>query len=239
VGDFNTQTVIVTGAAGDFGRVLCAQFAAQGAHVVGTDLVEVPAGFSGQFVRGDITQLEFVRDLLHSARSRSGRIDVLVNNAGICPRTPLDAIALVEWRKVFAVNLEAAFLLAQACLPVMQAQGGGAIVNIASLAAKIGGIAVGAHYTASKAALIGLTKTLARNGGPAGVRCNCVAPGIIAGTMTQSGDAAKIEEAVKGIPLGRQGTGQDVAEAVLFLASARAAYITGATLDVNGGLLMD
>ncbi len=167
------------------------------------------------------------------------RLDVLVNSAGICPRTALPDITAEEWKMVLDVNLTSVFLLSQACMEPMKRQRSGAIVNLASLAGKVGGIAVGAHYSASKAAMICLTKTLARYGAAHGVRVNAVAPGVINTEMTGLASAEVQESLLKTIPVGRFGEAGEVAEAICFLASHAASYITGTTLDVNGGLLME
>jgi 3-oxoacyl-[acyl-carrier protein] reductase len=137
-----------------------------------------------------------------------------------------------------AVNLKAVVFVSQAVLPTMVRRGGGAIVNISSLAARVGGIATGVDYAASKAGILGVTRTLARQYGPRGIRVNAVAPGPIETEMTRHWGEELRRQFVERIPLGRLGTPEDVARVVLFLASPWAAYITGATVDVNGGLYM-
>jgi len=233
--EFQNQVVLVTGAAGSLGAVIGEQFAAAGARVYRTDLRPVP---QPHFLAGDLTAPAFVAQLVEHILNEAGRLDVLVNNAGICPRTPLLEITEAEWQQVFAVNLTAAFRLSQACLRPMMAQRSGCIINVASLAGQVGGIAVGAHYSATKAALECLTKTLARHGAPYGIRANAVAPGIIESEMTRQAGDAQLAAFRQSIPLGRLGSPAEVAGPILFLASPRASYITGVTLDINGGLKM-
>ena len=192
-----------------------------------------------RFIAGDISDPAFSRSCVERILQETGRLDVLVNNAGICPRTPLLQITADEWKKVLDVNLTSTFLLSQVCMEVMVRQKSGCIVNLSSLAGKVGGIAVGAHYSASKAAIGCLTKTFARYGAPHGVRVNAVAPGVINTEMTIAAPAEDQAALRKSIPLGRFGQAGEVADAILFLASHAAAYITGTTLDVNGGLLME
>ena len=234
--EFKNKAVLITGAAGGIGKELCARFDACGALVYPTDIVKTD---SPRFLQGDISDPEFINDYVERVLNEAGSIDILINNAGICPRTDLLDITLEEWRKVLDVNLTAAFLLSQACLKTMIEQRSGVIINLASLAGKVGGIAVGAHYSASKAAIVCLTKTLARKGAPYGVRVNAVAPGVIDTDITRAAPAGQIENFKRTIPLGRIGNAGEVAGPVLFLASGAASYITGVTLDINGGLLMD
>jgi 3-oxoacyl-[acyl-carrier protein] reductase len=165
------------------------------------------------------------------------RIDILVNNAGICPLTPLLEISADEWDRVLAINLKGAFLCSQAVIPLMRRQGAGKIINIASSAGQMGGIAVGLHYSASKAGTLSLTKSLARLLAPQ-IQVNAVSPGTTESEMTRGWDEAAIGNIVRQIPAGRLGRPSDVAAAVLFLASDQASFITGQTINVNGGLVM-
>ena len=230
------SVVLVTGAAGGIGRAICERFEAHGARVYPTDRVEMDAP---RFIRGDLSDSAFPGEWAARVLEEAGRIDVLVNNAGMCPRTPLGEITLEEWNRVLTVNLTSAFLLSQLCVEAMIRQGSGAIVNVASMAGRMGGVAVGAHYSATKAALICLTKTLARHGAPHGVRANAVAPGVIDTEITAAASPESREALLNSIPLGRFGSPGEVAEVILFLASDAASYVTGVTLDVNGGVLMD
>jgi len=234
--EFAGKTVAITGAAGDIGRPLGDEFRRLGGEVFATDLrdTDVP-----NFTAGDISDPTFVTDWIDKIVDQTGRIDVLVNVAGICPRTELEDITSEEWDLVLTVNVRSAFLTSQAALKTMIAQKEGAIVNLASLAGKVGGLAVGPHYSSSKAAIVGLTKSFARNGAPHGVRANAVAPGIIDTSMTAPAGPDGIEQLKRSIPMRRLGSVDEVIGPIVFLASSKAAYITGATIDINGGLLMD
>ena len=234
--EFSGKTVLVTGTAGDIGRRLAQRLLGLDAMVYQTDIRDMDAP---NFTRGDVSDPDFVNSWIGDTVRTTNRIDVLVNVAGICPRTSVADITPAEWDDVLRINLRSTFLLSQAVIQVMNSQGGGAIVNLASLAGKVGGIAVGAHYSASKAAIGSLTKTLARYGAPYGVRANAVAPGIIDTTMTTDAGPEMVEQLQQSIPLRRLGRIDEVIEPILFLASSRASYITGATIDVNGGILMD
>jgi 3-oxoacyl-[acyl-carrier protein] reductase len=234
--EFHGSVVLVTGAAGGIGQAIGLAFEARGATVYRTD---IRPGTEPRFITGDIADPQFPRRCVDQLLREAGRIDVLVNNAGICPRTALPDITAEEWKRVLDINLTSSFLLGQACMAAMVPRKSGAIISLASLAGKVGGIAVGAHYSASKAAIICLTKTLARYGAPHGVRANAVAPGVIQTEMTAAATPEAREALAKSIPLGRFGTPEEVAETIVFLASKAAGYITGVTLDINGGLLMD
>jgi 3-oxoacyl-[acyl-carrier protein] reductase len=166
-------------------------------------------------------------------------LDILVNNAGICPLTPFAEIPEDEWDRVMAINLKGAFLCCQASLPYLRRSGRrGRIINIASVAGQMGGVLVGAHYAASKAGLIALTKSLARLVAPDGVTVNCIAPATTESDLTAAWPEALRAQVRGQIPLGRLATPEEIAEAACFLAEGGAAFITGATLDVNGGLYL-
>jgi len=237
----------VTGAARGIGYAVARRLAHTGAAVLLADLdaegvaqaAETLAA-DGCLVLGqqvDVSDPAQVRAMVARALERWGRVDILVNNAGICPITPFEQLSLDEWNRVLAVNLTGAFLCSQAVVPAMRAQGRGKIINIASSAGQMGGLAVGAHYSASKAGLLGLTKSLARILAPH-IQVNAVAPGTTETDMTRGWDQRTLERLTAQVPAGRLGQPEDVAAAVAFLASADADYITGQTLSVNGGLLM-
>jgi 3-oxoacyl-[acyl-carrier protein] reductase len=233
--EFNKKVVLITGAAGGIGSALCRKFSGYNAIVYQTDIQHVD---NKNFIHGDISDQEFIKILVKQIVEKEGRIDILVNNAGICPRTALSDISFDEWRKVMDVNLTSIFFLSQAVLEIMIKNKSGAIVNLASLAGQIGGIAVGAHYSASKAAIECLTKTFAKNGAPYGIRVNAVAPGIINTEIHSKSTAEQIEQYKRSIPLGRMGTPEEVANIILVLASDLASYVTGTTIDINGGQRM-
>ena len=163
-------------------------------------------------------------------------MDILANNAGIVSRKAIDNLSAEEWDKTLQVNLRGAFLMNQAVLPGMKNRKRGAIVNMSSLAALNGGLAVGADYVASKAGIIGLTRHLARAGAPFGVRANAVCPGIIATRVTTLLDETRQKDLCAQIPMGRFGSTEEVASVVLFLISDMASYVTGEIVTVTGGI---
>jgi len=192
--------------------------------------------------RVDVTRKSEISQLVREMRERWGGVDILVNNAGGGLNTPylLDQIEEKDWNLVVDVNLKGAFLCCQAVIPEMVTRGKGAIVNISALAGHWRASLAGVQYTAAKAGIEGLTRQLAYDWGKAGVRVNAVAP-----TVTMTGDRIQAlwderseeerKKVLSGIPLGRLGTPEEVASAVVFLASDESSYITGITLDVNGG----
>lgn len=240
---------IVTGSGQGIGKDISLGLAREGARLVLVDIDEKKLKKVGRaaekigsevlLFKADISSPKDREGIVKTTVNRFKRIDLLVNNAGLCSRKSISEISDSEWDQIMEVNLKGTFFLSQKVLIIMKKQKRGKIVNIASLAGKIGGIAVGADYAASKAGVISLTKSLAKEAGPYGITVNCVCPGIIRTRMTTSLPKKVIEGYKKTIPLGRIGSPEDVANAVLFLASEKADYITGEILDVNGGLLMD
>ena len=225
------RVVLVTGGARNIGAAIAARFASDGARVVVADL-EVPADADARirYETADVALEDDVEALFERLKSEYGRVDVLVNNVGIWFRRPFKEITVDEWDRVIAVNLRGVFLCIRAVLPLMEAAGGGAIVNIGSQAGVTITRGQGAHYHASKAAISHLTKALAVEFGPLGIRVNCLAPGA-----TFPDPSFLPQQILDQIPLGRGGVPDDVAGACAFLASPDAAYITGQTLLVNGG----
>ena len=243
------RTAIVTGGGQGIGRAICGIYAEEGAAVVVVDINESAAeetarqlnregyaGRSARAVRADISVATEISALVDGVVEEYGRLDILVNNAGLALFRSVEACTEEEWDRVMAVNLKGPFLLSKALLPTMIAQQSGAVINLASVAGKTGGVVSGAPYSVSKAGIECLTKSLARELAPHGVRVNAIAPGIIDTALTAHHDPAFVDA----IPLGgSKGEPRDVAEAALFLASDRSRHITGEILDVNGGLLMD
>lgn len=241
------QCALVTGAARGIGLEIARTLARAGANVILVDLDEEGVARAARdlrdeghrvvFVTADVSNRTQVRQMVGKIHQQLGRIDVLVNNAGVCPITAVEEISASEWDLVLSVNLKGAFLCSQAVIPIMRQQQAGKIVNIASSAGQMGGLAVGLHYTASKAGLLGLTKGLARILAP-DIQVNAVSPGTTESEMTSGWSQQALEGIVRGIPAGRLGRPSDVAAAVRFLASRESDFITGQTLSVNGGLFM-
>jgi 3-oxoacyl-[acyl-carrier protein] reductase len=191
------------------------------------------------FRRCDVTSEKQVRQLVSDVHSEFGRIDVLINNAGIIRRRTDEEISVSDWDDVFAVNARGAFLFCSSVSPIMKSQKWGRIVNISSIAGKLGDITSAPGYGPSKAAMDGLTKTFARELAPYGVTVNGVAPHAIQTEMSAQWSEAKRREIIEAIPLKRLGQPYEVAAAVLFLVSADAGFITGEIIDLNGGMIMD
>lgn len=243
------KVAVVTGGAGGIGKAISQALAREGANVILCDIdyttVQNVAneiqkqGFSASAVKIDVSCGREVKKAFKDILNKFSRVDILINNAGICYLTPFEDISEEEWDRVISINLKGTFLCSQAVMQAMISQRRGRIVNIASLAGKVGGILVGAHYSASKAGVICLTKSLAKRMAPYGVNVNAVCPGPIKTRMTETWPEDEKEKFRRSIPLGYFGSPEDVAETVLFLVSDRAGYITGEIIDVNGGTLMD
>ena len=189
----------------------------------------------------DVTDRDQVSRAVDLVQAEFGRVDALVNNAGITAPTRIEDIEEPEWDRLFAVNVKGVFLTTQAVLPVMRANGYGRIVSVSSVSAERGGgIFGGAHYSATKAAVMGLAKAVAREMGPYGITSNAVAPGLIDTDIT--GDALTDDDKRKiadDIPARRLGAAADVAAVIAFLCSEESAYVTGEVVDINGGSHID
>lgn len=243
------RVAIVTGGAGinGLGFATARMLAAHGARVVILDLAGAnPAAAAAELGGGhlglvaDITQRAECEAAAAAALARFGRIDILFNNAGITQARKTLDITAADYDAVLDVSLRGTLLMSQAVLPAMQRQGGGSIVSTSSVSAQRGGgILGGPHYSAAKAGVLGLTRAMAREFGPDGIRVNAITPGLIAtdiikGKLTEERKDTIAQE----IPLARLGRAEDIAGAVVFLASDLSAYCTGITLDVNGGMLI-
>jgi NAD(P)-dependent dehydrogenase (short-subunit alcohol dehydrogenase family) len=242
---FTGRVALVTGAARGLGLACARALSRHGATVVLADVDAEAARASAATldppalgVAMDVADAESVATALRRVTAELGSVSLLVNNAGICTNEAFAELAYDTWRRVFDVNVHGAFLCMQAVVPEMIAAGAGSIVNIGSLAGRNGGITVSAAYSASKAAVAGLTKAAAKQLAPNGIRVNCVAPGPLETDMTADWPPENLEKLRSSTPLGRLGVPDDVAEAVAFLLSDDAAHVTGVTLDVNGGIFV-
>ena len=247
---FKGKVALVTGAARGIGKAIAEAFAREGAHVVlndiwpQEDLARVANDISTSEsqcagIRADVSDSTQVRDMMAQIEKTFKRIDILVNNAGIICRGSIRTVTEDEWDQVIRVNLKGAFNCCKAAADMMIKQRSGKIINVSSIAGKMGDITSAPGYGPSKAAMDGLTKTLARQLAADGINCNGVAPHAIETDMSAEWSAEKRRTIIEAIPLQRLGQPEDVAEAVLFLASDKANFITGEILDVNGGFLMD
>jgi 3-oxoacyl-[acyl-carrier protein] reductase len=248
--DLHGQVAIVTGAARGIGQACALALAAEGADVVVADVLAGDAtvgrvrelGRRALFVATDVTRRESVQSLVAQTMSEFGRIDILVNNAGTLGRVGIEDTTDEIWDRDINTILRGTFYCTQLVLPHMKALGSGKIVNISSVSGKIGGVASrasgsnsgrsGPAYAAAKAGVIALTKWVAKDVGRHGIYVNAIAPGGVESDMTRGYDYG-----VDRHPIARMGQPEDVAQAVVFLASQASNYITGAVLDVNGGIV--
>jgi len=240
------RVALVTGAARGLGRAAAERLLAAGACVAlnvhrpeQADSLAHALGGDVLVRAGDIAGSQTVRDLIAEVLERFGRLDILVNNAAAAYSTRFEQITEEEWRRALDVNLTAAFLCTQAAVPAMKSQGYGRVVNLSSTAGKSVSTLGGAHYTASKAGLLGLTRAAAKELGPFGITVNAICPGLIDTELTREhATPDDLAAYARSFPVPRLGTAAEVADLICFLASEQAGYITGASLDINGGDLM-
>jgi len=239
------KVAIVTGAGQGIGKAVAVAFAREGASVVVADLNYLKANEVAELlsenykvdslaIKVDISNPDSVNEMANKTIEKYSTIDILVNNAGICKEAvPFEDLSNDEWQKMIDVNLMGTINCTKAVIPIMKKNGSGKIANLSSLAGEVGGITVAANYSATKAAVACLTKTLAKNLGPYNINVNAVAPGFIKTDMTKG-----LNQQADIVPLRRLGEPEDVADVILFLASDQSRYVTGATIDVNGGIYM-
>ena len=240
------KTALVTGATRGIGRAIALRFAAEGANVAFTYRSQHEAAQSlvaeiealGVQVKGypsDAASFEDAHAVVEDVKAIFGRIDILVNNAGITKDGLMMRMDEAQWDAVIDTNLKSAFNFIHACTPLMARQRGGSIINMTSVVG-VSGNAGQCNYAASKAGLIGLSKSIAKEMGPRGVRSNCIAPGFIATDMTSALPENLRQEWEKQIPMRRGGTPEDVAGVAVFLASDLSAYVTGQVINCCGGM---
>jgi 3-oxoacyl-[acyl-carrier protein] reductase len=244
--DLSGQVALVTGASQGIGRAIAATLAANGASVglvarsadkLKTVAEEITAaGGKAEVLPCDVSQPEAIEQVIADVMGKHERLDILVNNAGVTRDTLLPRMSDAEWDEVLATNLRAPFLFMRAASRPMMQQRYGRIINVASVSGLIGNPGQ-ANYSASKAGLVGLTKTVAKELAGRKVTVNAVAPGFIASDMTDALGPALLDEVKKRVPAKRLGQAAEIAEAVLFLASPTSGYITAQTLVVDGGLI--
>ena len=248
-GELKGKVALITGAAQGMGRAVAERFTMEGATVV---LVDVQSDkllhLAGEFEKKgidarahvcDISSEDQVQELVQNVLKELGHIDILVNCAGILYPTRFHDLTVEEWDRVMNVNIRGTFLLMREIYPHMKERGDGRIVNFSSTAGLTVSTLGGAHYTASKHAVMGLTKAVAKEGGPFGVRVNAICPGLIDTEMVRGTiDQDRLRQYEGSFPIPRLGTPEEVAELVLFLASDRSAYITGIGLNISGGDLL-
>jgi 3-oxoacyl-[acyl-carrier protein] reductase len=246
MGLLNGKTALITGAARGIGKAIALKFASEGADIAFTDLAinevaqqtlsEIEAcGVKAKAYAADASSFSETETVVAQVLSDFGRIDILVNNAGITKDALMLRMSEEQWDAVINVNLKSAFNFIHALIPIMSRQRGGSIISMSSVVG-ITGNPGQSNYSASKAGLIGLTKSIAKEMGPRGIRANCIAPGFIISEMTEALPADIRENWVKNIPLRRGGTPEDVAKVALFLASDLAGYVSGQVINCCGAM---
>ncbi|MGG0381602.1 SDR family NAD(P)-dependent oxidoreductase [Priestia filamentosa] len=250
--ELKDRVAIVTGSGSKkgIGRTIALTLAKQGASIVVADLnadgiqdtVQTIQNEGGKAlgVELNVTSKESVDTMVETVLNEYGRIDILVNNAGISQKVTVEDMTVEDMAKVFNVNMFGLFLCTQAVLEPMKKQKFGRVVSLSSVSAKRGGgVFGGAHYSASKAAVLGFSKNLAREVAREGITVNCVAPGLVNTEIWKSLPKEDADNVIAGIPMGRPGETEEIASTIAFLASEEASYITGEEIDINGGSHMD
>lgn len=248
--EFEGQVVLVTGAGRGIGKAIASAFAREKAHVIVNDVcsqdelekvvVEISAsGGQGLAIQADVSQSYQVKKMIDQIEETFSKLDILINNAGIIRRGTIETVTEDDWDQVMRINLKGTFNCCKAVVDIMKRRKRGKIINISSIAGKMGDITSAPGYGPSKAAIDAFTKTLARQLAQYGINVNAVAPHAIETEMSAEWSEEKRKAIIEAIPLKRLGKPEDVAAAVLFLGSESASFITGEILDVNGGFLMD
>lgn len=250
--NYDNKVVLITGASTGIGAEFAKGFAASGAKVVinylnskasADHLVQEiqKAGGTAIAIKADVTSSSDVKALFETAIEEFGKIDILINNAGaLVKRMPFADLQEEVWDQTYNLNVKSVFLCSKEAYPIMKQNGGGSIINISSIAARNGGGPGALHYSSAKGAVLTLTKGMAKEFLPAGIRVNAISPGVISTPFQDKFTPAEIREGfLKGIPMGREGLPAEIVGTALFLASDFASYICGETIEINGGQLMD
>lgn len=242
------RVAIITGAAQGVGAATAQELAREGAKVVVVDiesaLIEqvshtiAQAGGSALPLPVDVSKTEALDALVRTTLDHYGRLDILVNNAAICPRITIDDMTESNFDKIININLKSVFFLSRAAGNAMKARGWGRIVNISSIGGRTGGIYAATVYSASKAGVMSMTKAFARHFAPHGINVNCVAPGTVDTRLMANLSEESLRNSIAAVPLKRLADPLEVARVIAFLSSDAASYMTGTILDVNGGALM-
>lgn len=245
---FNGEVAIVTGAAQGIGKAIAAEFCKEGAKAAIFDINEdkgkttaeeiTRSGGEAIFMRCDVTRPVEIEKAVGEVVSAFGAVNILVNNAGILHSTPIEDVTEDEWDRMMAVNLKSVFFMTQKVLPYFKKQGGGKIVNMSSLAGRMGGFANGLGYSASKAGIIGLTYGFAYRLAKFNINVNAIAPGTTETDILNAFTPERIQQLRESVPIKRLGKPQDIANLAVFLASSKASFMTGAVVDMNGGMFM-
>jgi 3-oxoacyl-[acyl-carrier protein] reductase len=244
--ELKDKFAIITGASGDIGAATALAFAREGAGgIIIADIdrkraentagaIKGETGVRCEFVEANIGNSEDIKKLFKKSLDYFGRLDILVNCAGICNTFTIEEIDEKQWDKLMSINLRGTYMCCREAFVIMKKQGSGKIVNVSSVSGRVGGFTTGIDYATSKGAIITMTMSFAKAAGPYGINVNAVAPGFIDTEMTKAFTYFNPET----IPLRRSGKPEDVADVITFLASDKSRYITGVTLDVNGGQYM-
>lgn len=243
--DLKNRTCIVTGGARGIGFAIAERLSSFGANVVIADINEKGVKQAAEKLNGnsygikaDISKIADIDVMFEFAATKFGTVDILVNNAGILHTSKIENVTEEEWDQVMAINLKGSFFACKAALRYMVPQKYGRIINISSLAGRNGGFETGCAYSASKAGIIGMSRNIARKVAALGITVNVIAPGTTESEISKQFTEEAMHNILLNIPVGRLGKPFEIADAVAFLASDESAFITGAVLDVNGGMFM-
>ena len=244
----NTRVAIVTGAARGLGRSAALTLAGRGIIPIIVDINDIAAedtvaairkiGVRSEYLHTDVSDIKQIRATVDAVADKFGSVDILVNNAGILSTSSIEELDEADWDLTMSINVKSAIFASQAALKYMKSAGWGRIINISSMAGRMGGISAGCAYSASKSAIIGLTMSIARQVAAEGITVNAIAPGPAKTEMVAGFTEEEFERLEKTFLMGRMVSPEAIGETIAFLASDGAEFITGAVIDVNGGMFM-